>query len=87
MKPQTFDLENGKLWKDWGIVLEKDMGQNWFIFDSVKGLDLINNIGYLSVIGDKCAIAGAKGTIAFEPSQLLDVLDKFIFQYFFEVEK
>lgn len=76
-------LLDGKLWKEYGIVMQRGQGDELFIFDPEKGLLMSDNIAYFWTENSMGNLASKSGVTVFELSDLLNQIDKVIFDYFF----
>ncbi len=83
MKPNFELLENGKLWKEFGIQMEKDTPTSIFIFDKEKGVKLQDNIAYVFERNGEMTILSDSGEVSFPVSEILLRIEDFLYSYFF----
>ena len=90
-------LQDGALWKEWGIVMYKGRnGQEFFIFDSSIQLALLDpanmtrpnyvpwpQIGHLTIAGFMVKISSAEKVTHFLLEDIKDELGAFLYNYFF----
>jgi hypothetical protein len=76
-------LLNEKLWKDFGVIMERGQAGELFLFDSQIGLSLFDNIAHFSVEDGRGILLSKYGREEFPFGELLERLDSFLFNYFF----
>lgn len=77
-------MKNTALWKEWGIVIEKGMGAEWFIFDKERGMALIDNIGIVTVKNGSVTICGEHDFYKNVPeAEKVDAVEEYLYFYFF----
>jgi len=80
-------LLNEKLWKNFGITMERGQGNELFLFDSEIGKSLFDNIAHFSAQNGRGILSSKFGKEEFAIDELLERLDSFLFNYFFGSER
>ena len=76
-------LLNEKLWKEFGVAMQRGQGNELFVFDSEIGLNLFDNIAYFSVENGRGILLSQFGREEFPVGEFTERLDSLLFNYFF----